>query len=60
MTLENKIQTIEREAEEKLESLSLRDKIKCEAINWAIDTSAKTGGWKLLMGLALNKFYIPE
>ena len=49
MTLENKLQTIEREAE-KPEQLSLRDKIKYEVINWAIDTSAKTGAYAPLMG----------
>ncbi len=50
MTLENKIQTLEREAEEKPEQLSLKDKIKYEVINWAIDTSAKTGAYAPLMG----------
>lgn len=50
MTLENKIRTIEREAEEKPDQLSLRDKIKYEVINWAIDTSAKTGAYAPLMG----------
>ena len=49
MTLENKLQTIEREAE-KPEQLSLRDKIKYEVINWAIYTSAKTGAYAPLMG----------
>jgi hypothetical protein len=50
MTLENKIQTIEREVEEKSKSSLLRDKIKYEVINWAIDTSAKTGAYAPLMG----------
>lgn len=50
MTLENKIQTNERETEEKPKQLSLRDKFKYGVINWAIDTSAKTGTYTPLMG----------
>ncbi len=49
MSLENKLeQKIERE--EKPKQLSLRDRIKYGAINWAIDTSAKTGVYAPLMG----------
>ncbi|MEK6934757.1 MAG: L-alanine exporter AlaE [Nanoarchaeota archaeon] len=49
MSLENKLeQKIERE--EKPEQLSLRDRIKYGSINWAIDTSAKTGTYVPLMG----------
>lgn len=50
MTLENKLQQAEREIPRKTEILSLRDKIQNEAINWAIDTSAKTGTYAPLMG----------
>lgn len=49
MSLENKLeQTIERE--ENPEQLSLRDRIKYGVMNWAIDTSAKTGAYAPLMG----------
>lgn len=48
MTLENKLQETEREV--KPEQLSLGNKIKYEVINWAIDTSAKTGSYAPLMG----------
>jgi len=50
MNLENKLETLEREAE-KPEQLSLRDKLRYEMIKWAIDTSAKTGAYAPLMGV---------
>ncbi len=49
MTLENKIETIEREAEEKPEQLSLRDRLACGVRNYLIDTSAKVGCYAPIM-----------
>ena len=49
MTLENKIETIEREAEETPEQLSLRDKLVYGARNYLIDTSAKVGCYAPIM-----------
>jgi hypothetical protein len=49
MNLENRLeQTIERE--KKPEQISLRDRVNYGIINWAIDTSAKTGTYAPLMG----------
>ena len=49
MTLENKIEKIEREAEEIPEQISLRDKLAYGVRNYLIDTSAKVGCYAPVM-----------